>query len=264
MPLSNFLLAVVVVLTVAQTTVSFSPAAKTGLLQTTRPKDYTFSSTGSNNSASSRSKFTLFEERRNDALKRITSPSSLSMTDPAMIMESTSSFMSTLDVLSNDNIKKAFSLATFGPQYLWILMVLFPNTKVTKKIMGGYGGIIAFSLLHLFIVVASASQENGTAPLAEFNGVFDPSPEADPQAAMIGMMKYPNFVSEEWSHVLTWDLFVGRWIWLDGIKRGVFTCHSVLLTNLIGPPGFLLHCATCLLTGKGIVGNEVPEDEEEV
>ena len=55
----------------------------------------------------------------------------------------------------------------------------------------------------------------------------------------MGMMKYPNFVtgvnilptiiifssdliyfaSEEWSHVLTWDFFVGRFIWMDGLNR---------------------------------------------
>ena len=136
------------------------------------------------------------------------------------------------------------------------------NTKITKQVMGGYGGILVFALVHFFIVVASASQENGTAPIAEFSGVFDPAPEADPQAAMIGMMRYPNFVTEEWSHVLTWDLFVGRWIWLDGLKRGIFTPHSVLLCNLIGPPGLLLHFATCLITGKGIVGNEAMEIDE--
>jgi len=79
---------------------------------------------------------------------------------------------------------------------------------------------------------------------------------------MSGMMKYPNFVSEEWSHVLTWDLFVGRWIWLDGIERGIFTPHSVLLCNLIGPPGLLLHWITCLVTGKGIVGNQVEENAD--
>lgn len=28
------------------------------------------------------------------------------------------------------------------------------------------------------------------------------------------------------------------------------TPHSVLLTNLIGPPGLLLHAATCLACGK--------------
>ena len=46
-------------------------------------------------------------------------------------------------------------------------------------------------------------------------------------AAMMGMMTYKNFVTEEWSHVLTWDLLVGRLIWLDGLKRNVFTPHSV-------------------------------------
>ena len=70
---------------------------------------------------------------------------------------------------------------------------------------------------------------------------------------------YPNFVSEEWSHVLTWDLFVGRWVWLDGLKRGIFTSHSVLFCNLIGPPGLLMHWITSLVVGKGFVGNQVEE-----
>ena len=195
---------------------------------------------------------------------------SFSLTETSSIVDSiysistTSTTLSSLStILSNDNIKQAFSLATFGPQYLWLLMILIPNTKITKQIMGGYTPIILFSLLHLFIVIASASQTNGTAPILEFNGVFDPSPEADPQGAMIHMMTYPNFVTEEWSHVLTWDLFVGRWIWVDGIKRGIFTRHSVLLTNLIGPPGFLLHLFTCIVTGKGIVGNQVIETDND-
>jgi len=67
---------------------------------------------------------------------------------------------------------------------------------------------------------------------------------------------YPNFVAEEWSHVLTWDLFVGRYIWLDGLKRGIFTRHSVLLTNLIGPPGLLVHFLTCAVIGKEPWNNE--------
>ena len=67
--------------------------------------------------------------------------------------------------------------------------------------------------------------------------------------------------SEEWSHVLTWDLFVGRWIWLDGIERKIFTPHSVLLTNLIGPPGLVLHFITCFLSGKGLPIQNSPPNE---
>jgi hypothetical protein len=156
-------------------------------------------------------------------------------------------------------------------------------------------------LLHFFIVSASIVQPGATAPLLEFNDVFDPS--KDSQAAFMNMVtNYPNFVAEEWPHVLTWDLFVGRYIWLDGLKRGrllstiqksfvrrksffdgyativsyrfcrclpfshsdsgIFTSHSVLFANLIGPPGLLIHWVTCLVTGKGFGGsNEALENE---
>jgi len=114
--------------------------------------------------------------------------------------------------------------------------------------MGNVWPLLFFSLLHLWIVVNSAAAPGGLEPIAEFAKVFDPA--GDPQGAMVGMMTNPNFVSEEWSHVLVWDLFVGRYIWLDGLRRDIPTSHSVLLTNLIGPPGFLLHCATCLCVRK--------------
>jgi hypothetical protein len=148
----------------------------------------------------------------------------------------------------NEAISSAFNVATFAPQIPWLLMILLPNNLVTKKIMGGWTPILLYSLVHLFIVLKSISEPDGTAPLTEFAGVFDPS--GYPLQSMMGMMKYPNFVSEEWSHVLVWDLFVGRLIWLDGIQKNIFTGHSVLLTNLIGPPGFLLHFLTCKLFRK--------------
>ena len=153
---------------------------------------------------------------------------------------------------TNADISTAFNIANFGPQPFWLLMILIPNTKMTKTIMGSWAPIILFSLVHLFIVIVSASQTDGTAPITEFNDVFawQGLLSGENQAAMVNMMRYPNFVSEEWSHVLTWDFFVGRLIWIDGIKRGVFTCHSTLLCNLIGPPGLLLHALTCLLYGK--------------
>jgi hypothetical protein len=125
--------------------------------------------------------------------------------------------------------------------------------------------VLLFASVHFFIVATSIIQEGSaaTAPLAEFADVFDIN--GDPQKAFMRMVtNYPNFVAEEWSHVLTWDLFVGRWIWLDGLKRNIFTSHSVLFANLIGPPGLLMHWVTCLVSGKGFVGNEADEIEEEI
>ena len=168
-----------------------------------------------------------------------------------------SSFHVASGLLSTENIKTAFSIATFGPQLPWLFLILLPNNVITKKLLGGYEIVTICCLVHFFIVSASIAQPDGTAPMAEFADVFNLS--GDPQKAMVGMMQYPNFVSEEWSHVLTWDLFVGRWIWLDGLRRGVFTSHSVLTCNLIGPPGLLLHWVTCTLTGKGLLRMETEE-----
>jgi len=45
---------------------------------------------------------------------------------------------------------------------------------------------------------------------------------------------------------------------------GIFTAHSVLFANLIGPPGLLLHWATCLVTKKGFGGlNEALEEADQ-
>ncbi|GMH71743.1 hypothetical protein TrRE_jg1804, partial [Triparma retinervis] len=162
---------------------------------------------------------------------------------------STVNYQPAVDYLSQ--IPNLFDVATFGPQLFWLLMVVpkVDSSPIAKFVMKPLTVPLLFSLVHLGIVSLSITADGGTAPIAEFAGVFDPA--GDPQAAMVGMMKYPNFVTEEWSHVLTWDLWVGRWIWLDGMKRGVFTPHSVLLTNLIGPPGLLLHVATGIVQGKG-------------
>jgi len=172
------------------------------------------------------------------------------------ITESSTVVLGLETLFTNENIKKAFSVGTFGPQLLWLLMILAPKANITKTVMGGYTGIILFSLVHLFVVAASLNQQDGTAPIMEFKDVFDASSNADPQKAMMGMMKYPNFVTEEWTHVLTWDLFVGRWIWLDGLKRNIFTAHSVLFCNLIGPPGLLLHFLTSLISARGLPPSE--------
>ena len=40
---------------------------------------------------------------------------------------------------SAEPIHTAFSIATFGPQPFWFLLILIPNSKFTKKIMGGMG-----------------------------------------------------------------------------------------------------------------------------
>ena len=43
------------------------------------------------------------------------------------------------NVLPPTSIHDAFSVATFLPQPFWFLLVVLPNSGITKKIMGGMG-----------------------------------------------------------------------------------------------------------------------------
>ena len=53
-----------------------------------------------------------------------------------------------------------------------------------------------------------------------------------------------SFVSEEWAHVLVWDLFAGRYVYLDAMKRSVPMRHSLFFCFALGPVGILSHYAT--------------------
>lgn len=157
------------------------------------------------------------------------------------------------------SVSVAFNAVTFLPQWLWLLMVLAPDWDVTRKVMQPLWPVLVFALIHIFIVFTVASNNtDNIGELTTLAQVFNPSVQFNffsdfsPQASMLQLMRSPGFVSEEWSHVLIWDLFAGRWVYLDGQRRGIFTSHSVLLCNLIGPPGLLAHAATCLLLGKGL------------
>ena len=76
-------------------------------------------------------------------------------------LESASSLLAALPAslnFDNADISTAFSVATFFPQPFWLLMILLPNWKGTKAIMGSWLPVITCSLVHLFIVIVSASQ----------------------------------------------------------------------------------------------------------
>ena len=149
-----------------------------------------------------------------------------------------------------DPIGAGFEFVTLVPQPFWLLLILLPNWKGTRFIFEPIWPLAVLALAHLAIVgFSTQGTPDVTAPLDLFNKLFDA--REDGVATYLELGSYRNFAAEEWTHVLIWDLFVGRYIWLDGRKRGIFTSHSVLLTNLIGPPGLLLHLLTCLVLGKG-------------
>lgn len=50
-----------------------------------------------------------------------------------------------------------------------------------------------------------------------------------------------------WIHFIVMDLFVGRWIYLQGQEKGIWTRHSLALCLFAGPVGLLSHLITTQL-----------------
>ena len=148
-------------------------------------------------------------------------------------------------------IDAAVTFDTFAPQFLWLLIVAFPRAKITESVMGPILPLVALSLVHLAIVITAATAPGGTEPILIFGDVFDPA--KNQLDGMVRLFQVRDFVAEEWPHVLIWDLFVGRAIWLDALVRGTpFAWASLLLTNGIGPPGLLLYVFLCVINGRGL------------
>jgi hypothetical protein len=59
-----------------------------------------------------------------------------------------------------------------------------------------------------------------------------------------------------WIHFLVMDLFVGRWIYWEGQKTGIWTIHSLALCLFAGPLGVLSHIFTYWLTKAFSKGSE--------
>jgi hypothetical protein len=120
----------------------------------------------------------------------------------------------------------------------WAIMILLPNWRWTRKIMGSSLVFIPLILLYLFLFSGSLNAETAEAlaspSLADIARFF-----ADETAAATG-----------WTHFLVMDLFVGRWIYEQGQQTGVWTSHSLAFCLFAGPVGLLSHLVTAAIHSK--------------
>ncbi|HEY9799918.1 MAG TPA: ABA4-like family protein [Leptolyngbyaceae cyanobacterium] len=134
------------------------------------------------------------------------------------------------------NITQLFNIANIFVLPFWTLMILLPNWKVTRRVMESYIPFLFLAGAYLYLFITSITPENAQAlsnpELADIARFF-----ADEKAAATG-----------WIHFLVMDLFVGRWIYWEGQKTGIWTIHSLILCLFAGPLGVLSHIFTYWIT----------------
>lgn len=114
----------------------------------------------------------------------------------------------------------------------WTLMIFLPNWGVTRRVMESYLPFVALAVVYLVLIAGTLNSESAQAlanpTLADIARFF-----AEERAAATG-----------WVHFLLMDLFVGRWVYGEGQRTGVFTTHSLVLCLFAGPLGVLAHGLT--------------------
>jgi hypothetical protein len=129
-------------------------------------------------------------------------------------------------------ITQLFNTANIFVVPFWLLMIFLPNWNLTRRVMASYLPFVILAGLYLYLFVSSITPENAQAlsnpQLADIARFF-----SDETAAATG-----------WIHFLVMDLFVGRWIYLQGQKTGIWTIHSLALCLFAGPLGLLSHILT--------------------
>ncbi|MEE3718344.1 ABA4-like family protein [Tumidithrix elongata RA019] len=135
-------------------------------------------------------------------------------------------------------IDKLFDLSNLFVLPFWFLMIFLPKWKVTQQIAASFLPFVVLVGLYIYFLVGAITPDSAQAlanpNLAQIAGFF-----ADPRAAATG-----------WTHFLVMDLFVGRWVYLEGQRTGVWTTHSILFCLFAGPIGLLSHIITDAVSQK--------------
>lgn len=146
-------------------------------------------------------------------------------------------------------IAQLFDIANVFVLPFWALMILLPNWGITRKVMESYLPFVALAGLYIYLFISSITPENAAAL-------------SDPQLADIArFFANETAAATGWIHFLVMDLFVGRWIYWEGQKTGVWTVHSLCLCLFAGPMGLLSHLVTNLIQTRFFPTSETPSAE---
>lgn len=124
-----------------------------------------------------------------------------------------------------------FSLSSLLVMPLWALMIFAPLWRVTRTIMQSPWVIAPAALLYAALVLPNIA---GVLP-----AVLSPNLER-----IRTLLSSESGATIAWAHFLAFDLFVGRWAYLESRALGlnVFAMAVVLFfTLMLGPVGALLY-----------------------
>lgn len=132
-----------------------------------------------------------------------------------------------------DGMDTVFRFSSFLVLPFWTLMVLLPRWHWTERIIRSPLVSAAPAALYAMLVLPHLGEIWPAVARPTLNGV----------APLLGSRAGATIA---WVHFLTFDLLVGRWIYLDSRERQArpwLIAPLLFLTLMLGPAGFLLYLA---------------------
>src|SRR5947209_6369510 len=124
-----------------------------------------------------------------------------------------------------------FSLINILVAPFWLMMIFLPGARVTGQLMRWQAVILGPVIVYIILIAPDLMH---IVPLLL-------RPELPAISALLGSERG---ATAAWAHFLAFDLFVGRWIYLDSRSRGIsswVTGPLLFLTLLLGPLGFITY-----------------------
>lgn len=126
-----------------------------------------------------------------------------------------------------------FNLNNLVIMPFWLLMIALPHWRWTQRIMATLWPIVVLALIYAVLLL---SQVGGSA-----SSLLNPT-----LAGIAGLLGTPAGAVAGWAHFLAFDLFVGRWAYLDSRERGIsawLVSPTLFFILTAGPLGLLLYLA---------------------
>ncbi|MEO1208675.1 MAG: ABA4-like family protein [Cyanobacteria bacterium J06638_20] len=143
-----------------------------------------------------------------------------------------------------------FNAANLFVLPFWALMIFLPKWSVTRKVMNSFLPFVALAGLYLYLFISGLDPETAEA--------FTSTQLAD----IAQLFSIEKIAATGWVHFLVMDLFVGRWIYLEGQRTGTWNLHSLAFCLFAGPLGLLSHILTSWITQRFFTGDALPETPE--
>ena len=127
-----------------------------------------------------------------------------------------------------------FSLSNILTMPFWFLMILLPTWRWTERLMQSVWTVAPAALAYVILVLPGMLS---LLPLLA-------NPQLGTIAALLGT---PAGATIGWIHFLAFDLFVGRWAYLDSRQRRlhpVLASITLFFILMFGPLGFMLYLIT--------------------